>query len=164
MPRAGFVGDELGSALIGSTLVRDIMSLAFLMEMQYAPYPKWFGSAFQELSCGPALAPFLRDAQLAASWEQREAALCDAYEMLARLQNSLGLTDPLPEQVSSFHDRPFKIIQGESFANSLCERIVDPDVKRIAARGLIGSIDQFSDNTDLRSHPLWRERVRELYR
>jgi hypothetical protein len=47
MPRAGFVGDELGSALIGSRLVRDIMNLCFLLEKQYAPYPKWFGTAFQ---------------------------------------------------------------------------------------------------------------------
>jgi hypothetical protein len=35
--RAGFVGDELGSALIGSRLVHDLMRLCFLMERQYAP-------------------------------------------------------------------------------------------------------------------------------
>ena len=59
MPRAGFVGDELGSALIGSRLVRDIMSLCFLMEKQYAPYPKWFGSAFKKLACAEELSPIL---------------------------------------------------------------------------------------------------------
>ena len=163
MPRAGYAGDEIGSALIGAGLVHDVMSLAFLMEMQYAPYPKWFGSAFQELSCGPALAPFLRDAQLAATWEQREAALCDAYEMLARLQNSLGLTEALPEHVSGFHGRPFKVIHGETFARALQEKISDPELKRIAAKGLIGSLDQFSDNTDLRSHPVWRPAIRDLF-
>ena len=163
MPRAGYAGDELGSALIGAGLVHDIMSLAFLMEMQYAPYPKWFGSAFQELACGPALAPFLRDAQLAATWEQREAALCDAYEMLARLQNSLGLAEALPEQVSGFYGRPFRVIHAEAFALSLCEKIVDPKMKRIAAKGLIGGLDQFSDNTDLRSHPAWRPAIRGMY-
>lgn len=46
MGRAGTVGDELGSALIGARLVRDIMRLAFLMERTYAPYAKWFGTAF----------------------------------------------------------------------------------------------------------------------
>ena len=45
MGRAGFVGDELGSVIIASRLVRDIMRLCFLMERQYAPYPKWFGTA-----------------------------------------------------------------------------------------------------------------------
>ncbi len=32
MPRAGFVGDEPGSALIGVRLVGDIMNLCFLVE------------------------------------------------------------------------------------------------------------------------------------
>jgi hypothetical protein len=43
--RTGSVGDELGSALIGSRLVSDLMRLCFLMERQYAPYSKWFGTA-----------------------------------------------------------------------------------------------------------------------
>ena len=38
MGRAGLAGDEIGSALIGSRLVRDLMRLCFLMEQQYAPY------------------------------------------------------------------------------------------------------------------------------
>lgn len=59
MPRAGFVGDELGSALIGSRLVRDVMRLCFLMERQHAPYPKWFGTAFQQLACAAELEPIL---------------------------------------------------------------------------------------------------------
>ena len=48
MGRAGMAGDELGSAIIGSRLVRDLMRLCFLMEKQYAPYPKWFGTAFAQ--------------------------------------------------------------------------------------------------------------------
>jgi uncharacterized protein DUF4037 len=51
MPRAGYVGDELGSAIIGLRLVHDIIQLCFLMEKHYAPYPKWFGSAFKQLQC-----------------------------------------------------------------------------------------------------------------
>ena len=163
MPRAGYAGDELGSALIGAELAHDVMSLAFLMEMQYAPYPKWFGSAFRELSCGPALAPFLRDAQLADTWHQRETALCAAYTLLARLHNALGLTDALPEQVSEFHGRPFMAIHAETFALALQEKISDPEIKRIAQKGLIGGIDQFSDNTDLRSHLVWQPAIRQFY-
>jgi hypothetical protein len=37
MPRAGLAGDELGSAVIAARLVRDCMSLCFLMEWQCAP-------------------------------------------------------------------------------------------------------------------------------
>lgn len=51
MGRAGLAGDEIGSALIASRLVRDIMRLCFLMERSYSPYPKWFGTAFRRLAC-----------------------------------------------------------------------------------------------------------------
>lgn len=163
MPRAGFAGDELGSALIGSRLVRDIMSLCFLMEKRYAPYPKWFGSAFQRLAGAAALAPALRAAQRAGTWQEREAALCMAYALLAKQHNALGLTTPLPEEPGSFHGRPFRVIQGGDFAAALKAQIHDPEVQRIAGKGLIGNLDQFSDNTDLRSHISWRTAVRDLY-
>jgi hypothetical protein len=163
MPRAGFVGDELGSALIGARLARDIMSLCFLMEKRYAPYPKWFGSAFQRLTCAPAFTPLLRRAQLAETWRERESALCEAYTLLAQKHNALNLTDPLDEQVSNFHGRPFRVIHAERFCAALVDKIRDPEVKRIAALGLIGNLDQFSDNTDLRSEVRWRPGVRGLY-
>ncbi len=50
MGRCGEVGDELGSRLVAGRLVREVMRLAFLMERQYAPYAKWFGTAFSRLA------------------------------------------------------------------------------------------------------------------
>ena len=163
MARAGYVGDELGSAILGSRLVRDIMSLCFLMEKVYAPYPKWYGSAFNQLECAPKLIPHLWCAQQADDWRQRESALCQAYRQLAAMHNQLGITEPLPEGVTSFHGRPFKVIHGDLFANAIVEQIKDPHVEQIAAKGLIGGIDQFSDSTDLPSYPSWRERISAFY-
>ncbi|MCB0058155.1 MAG: DUF4037 domain-containing protein, partial [Caldilineaceae bacterium] len=60
MGRAGLVGDEIGSALLGGRLVRDVMRLCFLMERQYAPYLKWFGTAFKQLPCAAELYPLLQ--------------------------------------------------------------------------------------------------------
>jgi hypothetical protein len=163
MPRAGHVGDELGSAVIGSRLVRDVMSLCFLMERQYAPYPKWFGSAFKQLQCADVLSPVLWRAQRAQTWREREAVLCEAYQHVARMHNALGITERLPEMVSGFHNRPFRVIRGEMFAEAIRAQITDPDVKRIASRRLIGSIDQISDSTDVRSDASWRHILRGLY-
>jgi len=163
MSRAGFVGDEIGSAVIGARLVRDIMNLAFLLEKQYAPYPKWFGTAFQQLKSAAELSPLLRRVQLAPDWQEREAALIPAYEYLARTHNSLGITKKMPETVSDFHNRPFKVIQAETFAQAILAQINDPEVKRIAALPLIGSIDQFSDSTDLRYSSL-SARLKNLYK
>lgn len=110
MPRAGFVGDELGSALMGSRLVRDVMSLCFLLEKRYAPYPKWFGTAFQRLACAPAFSPLLWRAQVAQTWQAREQAIGEAFAALARKHNALGITPPLPEEPSPFFGRPFMVI------------------------------------------------------
>jgi hypothetical protein len=99
----------------------------------------------------------------ASSWQEREAALCQAYELLAQMHNALGITAALPEKVSNFYDRPFRVIHGDVFASAICEQIGDPAVRRIVERGLIGSIDQFSDSTTLRSSIHWRKRIRLLY-
>lgn len=163
MPRAGFVGDELGAALIGSRLVRDVMNLCFLMEKQYAPYPKWFGTAFKQLRCSQHLCPLLWQAQQAATWQEREAALCQAYQWLAHMHNALSITERLPEAVTPFFGRPFRVINGSRFAQALIAQITDPAVKHVASRGLIGSIDQFSDSTDLRAGGDWRPALLQLY-
>jgi len=122
MGRAGSVGGELGAAILGSRLVRDIMRLCFLMERIYAPYPKWFGTAFKELACADALLPALQAAVTAAAWQKRERHLAIAYE-----------------------------------------HIDDPEVRRIATRSLIGSVDQFSDSTDLIATSSWRPALKALY-
>ena len=163
MGRAGAVGDELGSALIGARLVRDLMRLCFLMERAYAPYPKWFGTAFKRLSCAGEISPALDAALRAATWDERERHLVSAYEQAARMHNALGLTDPLPDTARDFFGRPFQVIALHGFADALLARITDENVRRIAARHPIGSIDLFSDSTDLVSHTDWRAPLRKLY-
>ena len=96
MGRAGHVGDELGSALIAARLVRDVMMLCFLMERQYAPYAKWFGTAFMRLCRGTELSPVLQHVLCAATWQERGVLLAAAYETLAAKHNALGITETLP--------------------------------------------------------------------
>ena len=163
MPRAGYAGDEVGSAVIGARLVRDCMNLGFLMERQYTPYPKWFGTAFRQLPCAGELSPVLWRALQAATWQVRQEALGAAYEWLARRHNLLSITVPLPETVSPYYSRPFQVIHGDRYADAILEQITDPAVRQIAERGLIGSVDQFSDSTDVRSYGCWRPWLRSLY-
>lgn len=163
MSRAGSVGDELGSAVIGARLVRDVMSLALLIERRYAPYPKWFGTAFAQLACAAELGPPLLDALGATGWPERAAALGRAYGVLARMHNALGVTAPVPEATSPFFTRPFPVIWGGAVAARLSEQIADPAVRRIAARRRIGGIDQWSDSTDLRVAAELRPALRRLY-
>lgn len=142
--RAGSVGDELGSALIGSRLVSDLMRLCFLMERRYAPYSKWFGTAFSRLTCGPDLTPTLWSVVRAETWQGREEALLTAYEKLASMHDALAITDPVATEVAQMWGRPFKVVWGD-FPDLLGEKITDPAVLRIAERWPVGPVDQFRD-------------------
>src|SRR4030095_4537941 len=102
MGRAGFAGDEISSALIGARVVRDVMRLCFLLEGEYAPYPKWFGAAFRKLACAEEIAPHLEAALRSASWRERESHLVATYELIAGMHNDLGITQLLPTQSENF--------------------------------------------------------------
>lgn len=162
MPRAAHAGSELGSALIGSRLVRDVMNLCFLMERKYAPYPKWFGLAFRRLKCGPQLEPMLWRAQQAPTWGERQEALVQAYEALAKMHNGLGIGKALPETASYFWGRPFKVIHGEVFAQELVQHITDPEVRSIASQRLVGNLSQWTDNTTM-AEGIGVGRIRGVY-
>lgn len=164
MGRAGSVGDELGSAVIGSRLVRDLMHLCFLMERQFPPYPKWFGTAFRQLECADRLYPALMGAQTAGDWQNRENHLVAAYEAVAEMHNRLGITDTLSAQAGRFYERPFRVMHfGGGFAGALVAQIADAGIRQIADRRLIGSIDQWSDSTDILSWACWRPKLRAMY-
>lgn len=164
MGRAGMVGDEIGSAIIASRLVRDLMRLCFLMEKEFAPYPKWFGTAFSLLKCAEYLSPIFRQVLSAETWQEREKHLVKAYEFVARMHNKLQITEPLSTKADNFFGRPFRVIHLHGdFAGAICRQITDSEAKRLAEKELIGSIDQISDNTDILSNPQWRPILCKLY-
>ncbi|GAA2822248.1 DUF4037 domain-containing protein [Kribbella solani] len=139
--RTGFVGDEVGSALIGAQLVQDLMRLCFLIERTYAPYSKWFGTAFGRLSCGPAIGPLLQAVLRSTTWQEREAALAGAYRAVGELHNQLGITAPVELGVERLWGRPFEVVWGD-FPGVLAVGIEDPEVRRLAGRWPVGGIDQ----------------------
>ena len=155
--RTGFGGDEIGSAVIAARLVHDVMQLCFLMEKQYAPYPKWFGTAFAQLECAGRLAPVLERVLGSKSWQEREKHLSVAYERVAAMHNDLGITEPVPTKVSRFHNRPFMVIQAEAIAKAIWEAIEDNEVKALPYG--MGKIDQYVNSTDILSHT---DRCRKL--
>jgi hypothetical protein len=159
--RAGSVGDEVGSAIIAARLVRDLMHLCLLMEKQYVPYSKWFGSAFAQLACADRLAPVLEAVLSSTGCQERERHLCAAYEMVAAMQNDLGMTEMVPTKVRQFHNRPFRVIEGEEIAKSLWDAIQDPEVRALPYG--VGAIDQYVDSTDVLSYTVRSRRLGALY-
>ncbi len=159
MGRAGFVGDELGSSVIASQLVRDLMHLCFLMEKQYAPYSKWFGTAFSQLECASTLVPLLRAVLRADAWSERQDALAAAYRFVTDLHNTLGITSPVEIDALRMWDRPFTVPWG-NFPEMLRAQIRDPAVQRIADQYPTGGIDQVRETL---WGPRWRRNLLRLF-
>jgi len=159
MGRCGQVGDDLGSRLIAARLVRDLMRLCFLMERKYAPYIKWFGTAFHQLTCAAGLEPVFQAVLQASSWEQRQQHLSKAYETVAEMHNALSITEPLSPKVSSFFNRPFLVINAGRFADAIRDQIKDPDV--LALPKNLGGFDQFVDSTDAL---FYMDRIKAVYK
>ena len=163
MGRTGIVHDELGSRIIASRLVHDLMNLCFLMNRQYPPYSKWFGTAFKNLECSNLLLPIFRAVFDAADWREREKQLASAFKLVAEMHNALNITRPLPEDVSNFHNRTIMVIHGEIFANAIKEQIRDPEVLRISHMTDIGAVEQFSTSTDLLTYTRICRKLRTVY-
>jgi len=165
--RCGDVGDEAGSLIVAGRLVRDVMRLGFLMERQYAPYAKWFGSAFARLECAPRFTPSLMGALKADTWQERDRHLAAAYETAARMHNALGITPPLDTGSGlRYPERPYLGITAERFDKAIVEQIRDGPLRRLAERrhGAIGNAGHWIDSTDALSGDPWRRAYRSQYR
>jgi hypothetical protein len=164
MGRAGEAGSELGSTIIATRLVRDIMRLGFLVEKHYAPYAKWFGQAFNRLDLAGELYPLLSKVLEARTWQARDERLAKAYKGIAGKFDSLGVIPPVNDQVAPFYSRPFYVVWGEKIAKDILAMISDPGMREIASLSPIGGIDLISDNTDLLAGAEFRKSLRQLFK
>ncbi|MFC1810650.1 DUF4037 domain-containing protein [Patescibacteria group bacterium] len=160
--RCGDVKDEIGSSIIAARLVQSIMKLCFLMEKEYSPYSKWFGTAFSKLKCAKKLSLHLSNVLNSSKWKEREKHFAQTYKILVQMHNRLKLTKPFAARISSFHGRPYKVIRGDVFANELKKKIKEPAIKRISAN--IGSVNQLTDTVDLLENDKLLRKLKVLYK
>lgn len=159
--RTGSVGDELGARLIAARLIHDLIRLSFLMEKQYTPYIKWFGSAFQQLNLAPELTPMFEEILYSSQWEQIETHLSKAYLRVAEAHNALKITPFIKAEVSPFYNRPFLVPHASRFVTALLAQIQDTNVQALPPH--LGSIDQIVDNTDVLEDIQHCQSLRGLY-
>jgi hypothetical protein len=158
--RAAEVGDELGSCLVAARLARELMRVWFLLEHEYWPYTKWFGTAFARLPGTAAVDAALRRAVAATTHEAREGALAEAYELTGRRHNDARITDDVDGHVRSFYARGYRVLDADRFAHACHARVEDPTLRALP---LVGSVDQFVDSTDVLGAPTRARRLRALY-
>jgi len=161
MARCGDVGDELGSSVLAARLIHHMMNLCFLMERQYAPFSKWFGTAFSELRCAADLTPVLQAALDAPTWQERQKHMSRAYEYLAQMHNALGITEPVPTEVEPFFTRPYLVPGKCNPGGAIYEKITDEEVKRLPR--FVGSVDQLTNVVCVRDWTNRRAGLTALY-
>ena len=161
MGRCGEVGDELGSHIVAARLTRELMRLAFLLERRYAPYSKWFGTAFGKLDCAPILLPIFNAILDQHPWQERQKPLVAAYVYLAEMQNALGIAERVEPTITDYFNRPYKVIFAGRFAEALKAEIGDEQVKALPSD--LGGADQFVDSTDVTSNAAVMQRLRAVY-
>ncbi len=78
------------------------------------------------------------------------------------MHNTLNITEPLPTKVSRFYSRPYLVIQADRFAREIRKKIRSRAIKNIKVD--IGSVNQFSDSTDLLCDTRLLKKLRTLYK
>jgi hypothetical protein len=145
--RCGDVGDDLGSRIVATRLIVELMRLCFLLEREYWPYFKWFGTAFSRLQCASTLTPIFHEVLNAADWKTREAALGTAYLHVGTMHNELDVTEPVEPRLASFFDRPYLVPHAMRFVDALLGAIESPAIRALPP--YLGAVDQFADSTDI---------------
>ncbi len=128
--RCAELADELGWRTIVARQVNRLMQVCFLLERRYAPYAKWFGTAFAKLRAARKLDPMLNATLAASNWKNCESKLVAAYEYVARKHNRLGITPRQPDKATLYHGRPYRIIWADRFAEATRQTITNPLIRQ----------------------------------
>lgn len=153
-------GDDAGSRIVAARVARDVMHLAFLVEREWAPYPKWMGTRFRQLDIAERVLPPLQAALEASGWREREGGLASAIEAVASRQRDAGI--PTADVVVvPFWDRPYRTVD-ERYARRLLAGVDDPRISDLPLG--VGSIEQWVDNVDVLAHPERRASLHRAWR
>ena len=98
---------------------------------------------------------------LANTWKTRDRSMAKAYSVMAQQHNALKITKPLATNTSYYYSRPYSVIHGERFAKAIKQAIKDLKVKRIKTN--VGSIDQFTDSTNVVEDLVLCKKLRAIY-
>ncbi|MHA2217080.1 MAG: DUF4037 domain-containing protein [Candidatus Hodarchaeales archaeon] len=159
--RTGSIGDDLGSRIEATRLVRHIIRLLFIINKRFIPYPKWLTSIFTELDGAQELSPLLTKILNSDKWREREDLLCQSYLFLLKKQNSLEITPMIHLKPQSYHSRDQVVVDVIKIIEELNNLLKFP-LSEI--RYPLGSIDHFIEDTHILCDPHLAKNLHLLYR
>jgi len=159
--RAGDVGDDIGSRLICARICERLMRLCFLYKGVYAPYSKWFGTAFGKLDIDPGIGQSIREALSADNVILREEKLIRAMVLTAQMHNESGLAAPIPISVQDYYGRNIRVIFAEQWAEAAMAELAGTDPEHFPR---IGSFSQLAGLSDFSDDPANYRKIADFYR
>ena len=159
--RCGDRGDEIGSRLVCGRMAERLMRVCFLCCGRYAPYSKWFGTAFSRLPIGPEIGAAIREALAAEDLDKREDAMVRAQLLTAALQDRTGVIPPLNLKETGYFGRKIRVIYADRMACALAEKLRGTELEDAA---FFGSMSEAANLTALYDNPAMREKIAALYR
>ena len=158
--RCSDCGDELGSRIVCSRIVERLMRLCFLYENQYAPYSKWFGRGFRELSVDKKIYDELEMAISANTIQERERHLVNAQVLVAHLHNESAISEPCEILVQKYYGRDIDVIFTDHIAEKVKDKISNATLKQCP---LIGSLSQIGNLCEVSDNPMFCDNIQKIY-
>lgn len=158
--RCGEVGDEIGSQIICARIVERLMRLCFLYKDAYAPYSKWFGTAFNKLDVDENIKLKINAALQANNLIERENNLVEAQALVADLHNAIRLTDKVDYSIESYFGRDIKVIFADKFVDVTVDKLKGTVFENIP---LIGTMSQFGGLSNFADEKVYYEQIKRIY-
>ena len=157
--RCAYVGDNIGSALVCGRMADRLMRLAFLYCKKYAPYSKWFGTAFSKLPIKDGLKDALLKAVTASDLETRETEIIRAQKLIIDMHNEAGITEFFEAEVSDY-GRNAKIIFVCKLIDDIKEKLKGTGLEKYP---LIGSFNGVANLSELWDYMPLMKKAKMIY-
>lgn len=159
--RCSDVGDEIGSILACSRIADRLMRLSFLYCKKYAPYSKWYGTAFERLPINDNIKNSIYNAITANNITDRENNIVNAQKLLADLHNQLKITDYIDVQIQLYFGRNIKVIFADKIVDAIMKKLEGTEFESYP---LIGTLSSVANFTNISDDPRCRESIKKLYK
>lgn len=126
----------------------------------YAPYSKWFGTAFRRLDIDDKIKQTIDHALSADNLAEREKSLVEAQAFVADLHNTSGLTKFVDYQIENYFGRDIKVIFSDKFAEAAAMELIGTVFENVP---LIGAISQIGGVASITDDTKYYKQIMRLY-
>lgn len=125
------LGDPIGLKMTASRITNMLLKICFYIDEKYIPYSKWFGTFLKRLSFADELLPKAQAVLFENDPAAIEANLCTLYETVVELNNRSDSLPHLDNRITTFFNRPYKVIFAETIVETLLTALTDQTLKDI---------------------------------